>query len=148
MPPPGAAGASVPPTLGPDRCTGRAGEHDQSIFSSTLLEMTLWVPFRHPGTPFALLPLGMKQSASPMTPTYGHFALRLLVTCEPKGNMGPGNNFYPFPQFPTHQELDQNDPSSINWKGFLVLFCYANRYVTKIPSRGLCEGCLNPVKRQ
>lgn len=138
----------VSPPHSPDWCTRRAGEHDQSIFCGTLSETTLWVPFSHPGTPFALLPPGMKPAASPMTPTYGHSALRLLMTCEPKGDTGPGNYFYPFPHFPIYTKPDQNNPSSISWQGFLVLVRYASMYVTKIPSRGLREGCLNPVKRQ
>lgn len=85
----------MPPAHSPDRCTGRVGEHDQSIFCSTPLG---W----HCGCPSAteahspLLLLEMKPAASPMTSTYSNSALKLLMTCEPKGYMGPGNYFYPF----------------------------------------------------
>lgn len=77
----------MPPAHSPDWCTGRAGEHDQSIFCGTLswrwhcgtlLEMTLWVPSSHPGILSALILLEMKPAASPMTFTYSHSAWTLL----------------------------------------------------------------------
>lgn len=102
-------------------------------------------PPRHPLCPS---PSGDETSSITSDTLLQSLCPKMLVTCGPKGNAGPGNYFHPFPQFLTHTEPDRNDPSSINWKGFLGLACYANMYVTKIPSRGLCEGCLNPVKRQ